>query len=156
MTSTFFTRMFGFSYRAINLNIDDISDEESLIVPQPAGNCMNWILGHIILSRNSMLKSLGQEELRIQTKFEHYERGAASETDSQNLTSFEQLKNDFRSINERFLSVLNDIPLEKFNQVSHTNKTLADDLAFLYFHEAYHAGQIGLIRRLLGRKGAIR
>ena len=139
MTSAFFTRMFAFSSRAITLNIDDNSHEESLIVPQPAGNCMNWVLGHIHLSHISMLKSLGQEELWIRTQFEHYERGALYEPDSLNLTSFEQLKNDFSSVNERFLSVVNDIPPEKFNQISHTNKTLADDLAFLYFHEAYHA-----------------
>ena len=40
-----------------------------------------------------------------------------------------------------------DEPLEK--------DTLGWRLAFLQFHEAYHAGQLGLLRRLLGKDGAI-
>ncbi len=39
---------------------------------------------------------------------------------------------------------------------SHAKETVGQRLAFLQFHEAYHIGQIGLLRRLLGKPGAIR
>ena len=32
---------------------------------------------------------------------------------------------------------------------------LGDRLSFLQFHETYHAGQTGILRRLAGKKGAI-
>jgi uncharacterized damage-inducible protein DinB len=35
-------------------------------------------------------------------------------------------------------------------------ETVGDQLAFLQFHEAYHIGQAGLLRRLAGKDGAIR
>ena len=31
-----------------------------------------------------------------------------------------------------------------------------DQLTFMGFHEAYHLGQIGLIRKMLGKEGAIK
>ena len=34
--------------------------------------------------------------------------------------------------------------------------TVGEQLAFLGFHEGYHAGQVGLLRRLLGMSGAIK
>jgi len=36
-----------------------------------------------------------------------------------------------------------------------TKGSLAAKLAGLQFHEAYHAGQLGLLRRIAGKKGAI-
>ena len=32
---------------------------------------------------------------------------------------------------------------------------MAEQLAVFSFHESYHVGQLGLLRRLLGKKGAI-
>jgi uncharacterized damage-inducible protein DinB len=34
--------------------------------------------------------------------------------------------------------------------------TVSEKLAFLQFHEAYHAGQIAILRRMAGKPGAIR
>jgi uncharacterized damage-inducible protein DinB len=34
--------------------------------------------------------------------------------------------------------------------------TVREALAVLQFHEAYHAGQVGLLRRLLGKPGVIK
>jgi|GEM_PF-4157679 len=36
------------------------------------------------------------------------------------------------------------------------DKDLLEQLTFLGFHETYHLGQIGLIRKLLGKEGAIK
>jgi hypothetical protein len=35
-------------------------------------------------------------------------------------------------------------------------KNVGEMLAGLHFHEAYHVGQTGLLRRLLGKPGSIR
>ncbi|MEZ4630685.1 MAG: DinB family protein [Deinococcales bacterium] len=33
--------------------------------------------------------------------------------------------------------------------------TLAEQLEFMAWHEGYHIGQLGLLRRLVGREGAV-
>jgi uncharacterized damage-inducible protein DinB len=44
---------------------------------------------------------------------------------------------------------------EKFKRPPLTG-TVGQALATLYYHEGYHNGQIGLLRRLAGKEGAIR
>ena len=41
--------MYEFSYMAINRNLDDLTHEDSVFIPEPAGNCINWVLGHIVI-----------------------------------------------------------------------------------------------------------
>src|ERR1700721_1927990 len=36
--------------RVMRLNVEGISHEESLIQPQPAGNCLNWVIGHLVFA----------------------------------------------------------------------------------------------------------
>ena len=49
------------NYKVISMNINDVSDEESMIFPNGEANCMNWILGHLIYIRNVFLHVLGEE-----------------------------------------------------------------------------------------------
>ena len=106
---------------------------------------MNWVLSHIILSLSNILNNLSQKKIRIHAELNHYKRRSLKNLNSQELTPFKQLKTEFSTVHDRLLSVLNNIPPEKFTEIIRKDKSLADDLAFLYFHEAYHAGQIGLI-----------
>jgi hypothetical protein len=47
--------------RVIRLNVEGISHEQSLIQPQPAGNCLNWVIGHLVAAYESIFPLLGQE-----------------------------------------------------------------------------------------------
>ena len=49
MTGNDLAKMYEFSYGAINRNLDGLSHEESLVIPEPGGNCLNWVLGHIVI-----------------------------------------------------------------------------------------------------------
>ena len=45
--------------RVININLEGITQEESLLSPEPGGNCINWVLGHMLISRDDINKILG-------------------------------------------------------------------------------------------------
>ena len=51
--------LFGLTYWAIRENLKGVDHEESLLSPDPAGNCMNWILGHILVNRDRALLLVG-------------------------------------------------------------------------------------------------
>lgn len=59
MTGSELASIYEFSYGAIKLNLDGVSNEESLFIPQPAGNCINWVVGHIVAARNTALNLAG-------------------------------------------------------------------------------------------------
>src|SRR5437762_4909444 len=61
MTASFLSRMYEISYGALFRNLEGITHEESLIEPTPAGNTLNWVLGHIVATRNRMLPMLGAQ-----------------------------------------------------------------------------------------------
>ena len=44
------------NYSVLEMQLKDVTHEESLIQPPYSGNCLNWILGHLVLSRGTLLK----------------------------------------------------------------------------------------------------
>jgi uncharacterized damage-inducible protein DinB len=151
MTSAFFVRMFTITYKTILANIDNISHKESIQNPDPGGNCINWVIGHIITSRDTMLKLLGRKSVLDEGQSAVYARGSSGQV----FTEFKQLVAHLRDTHKSLISALKTIGPKELDNKSRPGKTVADDLAFLYFHEAYHTGQLGLLRRMVGKTGAI-
>jgi hypothetical protein len=50
MTGNEIANMYEFSYGAIKRNLDEVTNEDSLVQPPGAGNCLNWVLGHIVVA----------------------------------------------------------------------------------------------------------
>ena len=63
MTGNDLASMYEFSYFAINRNLKELTHEDSVLVPEPSGNCINWVLGHIISARGMMLLLRSAEHL---------------------------------------------------------------------------------------------
>ena len=58
-TRTFLLKQLELNYGALFRNLEGITHEESLIVPEAGGNCLNWVVGHIVASRCRMMTQLG-------------------------------------------------------------------------------------------------
>ena len=57
--------VFKSSHLVLNRNLKDLTHEESLVTPQGGGNSINWILGHIIVSRDDIRELLGLKRLYV-------------------------------------------------------------------------------------------
>ncbi len=55
--------VFQFNSFALNKNLKDVSHEESLKSSDAGGNCMNWIVGHIIVTRDFLHEILEIEKM---------------------------------------------------------------------------------------------
>jgi len=51
---------YGLTYRVIKRQLEGVTHEESLVQPPFRGNCLNWVLGHIVVSRATVLTTLGE------------------------------------------------------------------------------------------------
>ncbi len=137
-----------FNDQVIVKNIDEISNEEALIFPAGGANPANWIFGHLIFIRNSMIEILGGKAVWNNDAYTFYERGAEPKAHTGKFPEFDILKNFYsesRIILDRLLS-----------ETEYINEKDAEDLAALMLHEIYHAGQLGYMRRLLGKEGAVK
>ncbi|MCI0710071.1 MAG: hypothetical protein L0154_07895 [Chloroflexi bacterium] len=53
----YLSNMFNRNTRIVGMQTDALSHADSLLQPPYRGNCMNWVIGHIVRSRGVMLKT---------------------------------------------------------------------------------------------------
>lgn len=146
-TLQFLKIQIDFNNSVISKNISGISHKESMVFHEYEANPFNWIFGHLIFIRNTMIQVLGGKKVWKDDEFSFYNRGEIPKNHIDNI-DFDILKSYFKdSENElnRILSKTENIKPENL-----------EDLAGLMLHEIYHAGQLGYIRRLLGKEGMIK
>lgn len=134
-------------YRSIRANTGDITDDESLITPEGGGNSINWVLGHILLSRNDLFPLLKRNPPVDTEKFHSYRRGSKGAQDAWTVIPLSELK----QILDKSQTLLTDA----FKTMS-LQEDAVKRIAHMCFHEGYHAGQIGLMRRVIGKAGVIK
>jgi len=147
--------LFDLNHRVIGVNARDLSHEESLREPHPGGNCANWVLGHIVYTRGAALNLVGESPVWSGPEAERYKRGSAPIHDGDHATPYPQLLEALDRSQERLMAGLDRLDDASLGSVAEDG-TLANQLAILQFHEAYHAGQLGVLRRIAGKEGAIR
>jgi hypothetical protein len=146
----------------VKRNLEGLTHEESLVQPQPGGNCLNWIVGHLVWAYAGALPLVGQKPMLEQSRLSQYARGAAPMTDPAQALDFGELVAAWEEGARRMDSGLADFPSETLGQpapgspTNDPNETIRSLLATIMFHQAYHVGQTGVLRRLIGKPGAIK
>lgn len=147
-------KLYEIAHRATHLNLEGIEHEESLVAPA-AGNTLNWVLGHMVATRNAVLALLGEEPIWDEEKALLYSGSPEAGWSPERALPLDSIVADLDRSQERIVSGLDRLSDEALEEPS-GNGTLGWRLGFLHFHESYHVGQIGLLRRLLGKPGVIK
>jgi len=166
MNAQTFTRtltiQYGYNTYVFKGNLAELSDADALRQPAPGGNCLNWVVGHIVGSRAGTLEVLGQPVPFAAEKYKRYERGSASITNPEGTVGLAEMIADYEATDaglQKGLAALTDemllakAPFSPSQDEKETNGSL---LAGLVFHEAYHNGQLGVLRRVAGAPGVIK
>jgi uncharacterized damage-inducible protein DinB len=149
------------THQIVRLNAAGLTHEESLIQPHPGGNCLNWVVGHLVCIHHVMLEMLGQEPVMERSGLERYNRGSAPLRDPSEALDLGMLLEVWDEAAERLDAGLAALTPEALDgPAPHSpggdpGETLRTLLCFVVFHQAYHAGQLGLLRRIAGKEGAI-
>jgi uncharacterized damage-inducible protein DinB len=149
-------RLYGINHQALHVNVAGVTNEEAIVQPAPAGNCLNWVVGHIVASRNGVLQAIGEELIWPKEEAKRYARSSEPIRGASDGKPLDRILMDFDRSQERIQSALDRMTDTDLAQSRGDDDTVAGWLAFLHFHEAYHVGQTALLRRLIGKEGAIR
>ncbi len=145
----------------LQMNVEDVTHEESLVQPQPAGNCLNWVVGHLLCIYNNALPLVKQQPLMEKSSLKQYDRGAQPVTGAENAMHFEALVKSMEKAVTNWnegLSNMTEKDLDApspFSPSNNPKETMRSLITTVSFHQAYHAGQTGVLRRIIGKKGAI-
>lgn len=149
-------------HRVVQINADGVTQAESLVQPQPAGNCLNWVVGHLLAVYHNVLPLLGQEPVLDAAVLKRYNRGSAPLRNGADALDISQLMTAWDECCRRVdagLARLSEDTLAEPAPVSPTNnpdETIGSLLSTVCWHQAYHSGQIGVLRRIAGKPGAIK
>jgi hypothetical protein len=143
--------LFGANFHVIQVNTNGITHEDSIVQPCPAGNCMNWVLGHIVAYRSEVLKLVGKPPIWSDEEASPYRRGSKPITDAAKARPVTRIIEDLVRSQDALICGLRSLSPEDMKR-----DDLGEKITWLQFHEAYHAGQIGLLRRMAGKEGMIR
>ena len=140
----------------VQQQLDGLSDEDLLRQPDSRGNCANWILGHIINSRNICLQYMQDDAIWDEATQQLYQGGSAPITgnDSPHLSRAE-LMHAYIQSDETLVSHIERLTDEALDGLVDDEATLADKISFVTWHEAYHTGQFEYLRQLTGVDDAV-
>jgi uncharacterized damage-inducible protein DinB len=142
-----FSAQYRFNQHVILAGISDLTQVESLWTPASGGNCLNFVAGHIVVSRANLLALLQFDSYWSKQKCLPYIRGAAS-LEAAAALDISEIVQATREIMPRLEAALAAADLSVLDT---DGDPLWASVATFIAHEAYHAGQLHLLRRMLGR-----
>jgi len=149
-------------HRVVRMNTDGLTDEDSLVRPEPGGNCLNWVVGHLICIYDGVLPALAQEPVMSKETLERYDRGSKPLLEPAEAQPLKMLLDAWDEASQRYQRGLAAKTPERldepapFSPRKNPKETMRSLLSILAFHQAYHAGQTGLLRRIAGKDGAMK
>jgi len=149
-------------HHILRLNADGLTQEDSLIQPQPGGNCFNWNLGHLVLTNELALKLLGEPPVLGEEPLQRYARGSQPLRNAAEALPIDGLLaawDEGCARIDRGLAGLNPERLAErapFSPRNNPDETVGTLLSIIMFHQAGHTGQLTLLRRMAGKPGVIR
>lgn len=149
-------------YYVVKANTKGLAHEDSLVQPTPGGNCLNWVMGHILTARDGALELLGKEGIWDEATAATYKRGSPALTDPSKAVPFDRIMADYDRSQELIMQGMRELTPERLARkvpsvpTGEREETVGMVLADIVFHDAYHTGQTGILRRIAGKASAIR
>lgn len=148
--------------RIFLVNTDGVTHQESVHQPTESGNCLNWIAGHLVTAYNSVLPSLEEDVVWDEVRAETYKRGSDPLVVPEDAIEFAEVVETFATAHDRVMRGLGNLAPDRLSEPApyspgnNPDETLGTLLHLIAFHQAYHVGQLGLGRRLVGKAGGIK
>ena len=132
--------------------LDGLGDSEMWQSPPGGGNPMAWVLGHVTEYRTVLLTLMGHP-MPLEWGERVFARGSARRepaTYPDRRVIEACWKATHGAMRDAFAAVTADRLAAPAKMELPGVKTIADQIAFGAFHESYHVGQMGYVRRQLG------
>jgi uncharacterized damage-inducible protein DinB len=157
VTSNKLIELFERTHWVMVRQTEGLTHADSLLQLPFRGNCLNWILGHIMVGRDKVLQALDEAPLFEEAEGSRYQRGADPITGVESAISLERLLEALEESQERITTALKEAADESLDALVDVEKerTIRDRIEFLHWHETYHTGQLEILRQLSGVDDAV-
>jgi len=150
-----FSKMLSGEAEILRQQTDGLSQADSLLQPQPGGNCLNWVVGHLVENLVEIIKVIQGElppDLPVLDRYLINSEPIRGEEDG--VLPLEALVNTYGQLTQTLTKQLENLPEEYFEEEIDfwQGKARRGYVAFFYFfHNTYHIGQLEQLRNLAGK-----
>ncbi len=139
----------------IHQQAEGLTHEDMMLQPPFRSNRFNWVLGHIVASRYTILKAL--EQTAVSEGYERYYRGADPAAEANGVIQSDRLLAAIDETQAEIEHALKAAAPELLSKIHNEEReqTVFDYVSFLQWHESYHCGQLEILRQLAGTDDAI-
>lgn len=143
----------------VKMQTQGLTHADTLIQPHFGGNCLNWVLGHIVENRDRILELIGQTP-SMGEPGTRYKRGSEPMKQAEPMTlPLEEILAHLDRSQEQLAAALVGLDdsawAREITVGNNRTMKLGQRVFFLYFHETYHVGQTELFRQLAGKHDKI-
>jgi len=150
-----FIRLLDIEHNLIHTQTEGLTQADTLIQPQPSGNCMNWVLEHLLDNQITLLTLLGAETPVDPALLERYRRDSEPVTgEGPGVLTLERLLDGHDRVQAALAARLGELGDADFaREIEFRDRTITVGwrVLFLNFHYTNHIGQLELLRQMAGR-----
>jgi len=150
--------MYARNLHFINEYTKGLNHADSLTQPPVPGNCMNWVIGHILTYRNRILLITGQPALLAEVIGTRYAANSKPVLgDESGLGIFEDMLHALNESQDKIAAGMKSMSPEdaaKMWAFGQLNMSAGEWMLFLLRHEAYHTGNLEMLREVALAKRA--
>lgn len=146
------------NHEIIHKQLAGVSHAESLLLLPFRGNCMNWVVGHLLDVRGESLEQMGLPGTMSDAEKKIYGYGSDPINDPAKACALNDM---VTRLDESLVRVINGldsltpVELEREVRIWRGPMSLMAALSFIQWHEAYHTGQLELLRQLAGKNDKV-
>lgn len=130
----------------------DLTHADSLLQPDMRGNCLNFVLGHMLVHREKIMKMLNLEPLLTDAQFNRYDFDADPVLeDGPDIIPLEEMLTLLEKSSELLaeaIKPLTQADLDREITLGSSTATLTQRIEFFSWHDTYHVGQTEYLRQL--------
>lgn len=137
-------------YNVLLAQLEGLTHQDSLLQTPFRGNCLNWVLGHMLTYRATMLEIVGAEVFEGAKAYERYGHGSEPVIeDGADVINLDTMRADLALSQERLTARLPEMTEAELELLPEgEERTVIQRLGFLAWHDAYHTGQTEYLRQL--------
>ena len=153
ITKQEYVRMLEGNRGLIDMQIEGITDAQSLLQPANGGNCLRWVLGHITENLVEILRVLGEEPPQAEALKRFGRTSAPIKGEEVGLLSMEEIMRLYSQLEKQIFKNLDSLAESDFDAELGTGEKktrMGWKLFFYAFHHHYHIGQLEYLRNLAG------
>lgn len=148
--------MLALNADALVKTLEGVTEDNAYNRPDKVCNSAHFVFGHIVTSRFEMARILGLQAENPWGKLFDY---GASIQEPSSYPPLAELWAVWKTVCQRIVERLGELTDADLNaegpfEVKPMDKTIGGCLNFLAFHETYHIGQLGYVRRFNGLDAA--